>query len=195
MGSTRPAWKSWRRPGSELPAANRIRLREADPSANMSTEVNNRNERQMIRVITFSSGFGLGVMAAVLVSIKQVTPNLKFGFSFRTLLAFALAIAFSWFFWRMVFPPGESSTPGFSPPRARKRRAVQFAIVSAILCLATMTAFGLSLKGVGNERIREVIQGAAIAVLALISLGFVLWRIARFLENDSRNASQKKQPP
>jgi hypothetical protein len=147
------------------------------------------NEASLIRIIRVLAGLSLGVMAAFLASIQQITPELKLRFSFMTVVAFLLALVFSMLFWRIVFVPETSAVGEAGGPVATRRRAVKFTVLSAILCFATLAAFGISLKGIGNERIRDVIQGAAIAVIAVSFLGFVLWRLGRFLERDS-NRSQ-----
>jgi len=147
-------------------------------------------EANLVRIIRIVAGLSLGVMAAFLVSIRDVTPELRLAFTPWSLVAFAGALGFSWLFWRLVFQP-DAQPSDLLLPGHQRRRAVRFALLSAILCLATLAAFGLSLKGIGNERIREVIQGAAIAVLTLSFLGWMLWRIGRFLEQDSRRELKK----
>lgn len=147
------------------------------------------NEASLVRIIRVLAGISLGVMAAFLASIRQITPELTLHFSFMTVVAFVVAQVFSAVFWRIVFVSEASATADAAQPGAARRRAIKFAVLSAILCFATLAAFGISLKGIGNERIRDVIQGAAIAVLALSFLGFVLWRLGRFLERDSDRSS------
>jgi len=150
------------------------------------------SDRRLTIVIKAASSFGLAVMAAFLVSIEAVSPDLKFRFSWWAPPVFALTLALSRLFWRVVFRENESP----SGTGGRKRRRILFTILSCAFFLATVTAFGISLKGIGNERIREVIEGAAIAVLALGSVGILIWQIARFLERDNRNTSPtEKQPP
>lgn len=170
-------------------------LHKTASGTNMSLPAKDRNEQTLILVIRVSSSLSLGVMAAFLVSIRQVTPELRLGLSFWTVAAFGLALAFSWLFWRLVFQPDGAPGPAPESTRRLRRRAVLFAVLSAVLCLATLAAFGLSLKGIGNERVREIIQGAAIAVLTLAFLGFVLWRLARFFDKDSHRGSGTGEAP
>ena len=148
-----------------------------------------RDDRDLLRVIRFSSALSLGLMAALLFSVKQVTPDLRCELSAGSGIAFLVGATFSWLFWRVVFKvdkPGKRTGPG--------KRRVLFAALSVLLSLATVAAFVFALKGVGNEKLREIIQGTLLAVFALAGVGFLLWRIARFLESDSKRADDGARP-
>jgi len=146
-----------------------------------------RDDRDLLRVIRFSSAVSLGVMAALLFSVKQVTPDLRCELSAGSGIAFLVGAALSWLFWRVVFKVDSKRTgPG--------KRRVWFAALSVLLSLATVAAFAFALKGVGNEKLREIIQGTLLAVFALAGVGFLLWRIARFLESDSKRAAEDTPP-
>src|SRR6266567_3605327 len=141
------------------------------------------NDRDLTRVIKCSSALGLGLMAAFLYSIKQVTPELQYKISLGTGVSFAAAAALSWAFWRLVFGKPNSSENGLSKPRKR-----WFIILSVFLTVATLAPFVYTLKGVANEKMVEIAEGTALALLALGGVGFLLWKTARFLENDSKRA-------
>jgi len=149
-----------------------------------------RDDRDLLRVIRFSSAFSLGLMAALLFSVKQVTPDLRCELSAGSGIAFLVGATFSWLFWRVVFKMDSKRTgPG-------KRRVLFAATValSVLLSLATVAAFAFALKGVGNEKLREIIQGTLLAVFALSGVGFLLWRIARFLESDNKRVTEDTPP-
>ena len=141
------------------------------------------NDRDLTRVIKCSSALALGLMAAFLYSIKQVTPEFQYKISIGTGVSFAASAALSWAFWRLVFGKPNSSENGFSKPRKR-----WFIILSAFLTMATLAPFIFALKGVANEKMIEIAEGTALALLALGGVGFLLWKTARFLENDSKRA-------
>jgi hypothetical protein len=141
------------------------------------------NNRDLTRVIKYSSALGLGLMAAFLYSIKQVTPELQYRVSIGTGISFVAAAALSWAFWRLVFGKPNSSEDGLSKPRKR-----WFIILSVFLTLATLAPFVYTLKGVADDKMVEIAEGTALAVLALGGVGFLLWKAARFLENDSKRA-------
>lgn len=156
----------------------------------MSDQRPKNNDRGLVRVIKFSSAAGLGIMAAFLYSIKQVTPRLRCEISFGTGVSFLLGAILSWYFWRLVF--GRPGSAAVNPPKFRKRA---FIALSVLFTAATLTPFALSLKGVANDKALEVVQGTAIAMLALGGVGFLLWQAARFLEADSRENEDVRRPP
>jgi hypothetical protein len=141
------------------------------------------NDRDLTRVIQFSSALGLGLLAAFLYSIKQVTPELQYKISFGTGVSFVAAAALSRVFWRLVFGKPNSSETGLS--KLRKRWLI---ILSVFLTVATLAPIGYMLKGVAKEKMVEIAEGTALAVLALGGVGFLLWKTARFLENDSKRS-------
>ena len=141
------------------------------------------NDRDLTRVIKCSSALGLGLMAAFLYSIKQVTPEFQYRISVGTGVSFAAAAALSWAFWRLVFGRPNSLEHDLSKPRKR-----WFMILSVFLTVATLAPFVYTLKGVANEKMVEIAEGTALALLALGGVGFLLWKAARFLENDSKRA-------
>jgi len=141
------------------------------------------NDRDLIRVIKCASALGLGLMAAFLYSIKQVTPELRYNISVGTGVSFMAAATLSWAFWRLVFGKPNRSENGFS--KLRKR---WFIILSVFLTVATLAPFVYALKGVANEKMVEIAEGTALALLALGGVGLLLWKAARFLESDSKRA-------
>ena len=62
----------------------------------MNNNGSGKHDRALIRVIKFSSATGLGTMAAILYSVKQVTPVLRYEISFGTGLSFLLAVELLW---------------------------------------------------------------------------------------------------
>ena len=147
------------------------------------------NDRDLTRVIKYSSALGLGLMAAFLYSIKQVTPELQYKITVGTGVSFAAAAALSWAFWRLVFGKPNSSENGLSKPRKR-----WFIILSVFLTVATLAPFVYTLKGVANQKMVEIAEGTALALLALGVVGFLLWKAARFLEEDSKREDEDTKP-
>ena len=147
------------------------------------------NERDLTRVIKCSSALALGLMAAFLYSIKQVTPEFQYKISVGTGVSFAAAAALSWVYWRLVFGKQNNSEHGVSKPRKR-----WLVILSLFLTVATLAPFVYTLKGVANEKMVEIAEGTALAMLALGGIGFLLWKAARFLENDSKRQEDDSKP-
>src|SRR2546429_289330 len=149
-----------------------------------------RDERGLLRVIRFSSAFSLGLMAALFFSVKQVTPDLRCELSVGSGIAFMVGAIFSWLFWRAVFKEEKTGKRA-----ERRNRRVWFATLSVLLSLATAAAFVLALKGVGKDRLGEMIQGTCLAVFALAGVSLLLWRVARFLESDSKRTPDPDPKP
>src|SRR5437870_4589169 len=123
-------------------------------------------------------------MAAILYSVKQVSPGLEYEISPGTGVSFVLAVAFSWAFWRLVFGKRKDLNDALSRPRRR-----WFVALSFLLTVATLVPFVYALKDLANDKAGEVVQGTAFAVIALAAVGFLFWRVTRYLNADSqRNA-------
>lgn len=146
------------------------------------------NDRNLLRVIQLTSAFSLGLMAAFLYSVKQVTPELRCELSAVSGIAFVIGAAFSWVFWHIVLKrddSGEGNTKTGGAIRCRRRNRMILAL-SILLSLATIAEFAFALKGIGNDKLMEIVQGTVIAVFTLCGIGFLLWLTARFLEKDSK---------
>ena len=143
-------------------------------------------DRDLVRVIHVGSGLSLGLMASFLYSVKVVTPELRCELSFGTAGAFVVAAAFSSVFWHVALKGGVAAKAASA---VRHRWQQWFVALSITLTVATLVAFGFALRGVGASKLREIVQGTAAAFLALSAVGFIFWRVARFLDRDSKRAS------
>ncbi len=151
------------------------------------------DDRTLIRVIKFSSAFGLGTMAALLYSIKQVNPTLQYEISLGTAVSFALAVALSWAFWRLLF--GKQNDLNGSLSKYRRRWLLA---LSVFLALGTVVPFVYALKDVTADEASDVAQGTAIALAALGAVGFLFWRVTRYLNADSQRTAgtdDRPRPP
>jgi H+/Cl- antiporter ClcA len=153
-------------------------------------ECHRNDDRNLIRVVKFSSGFGLGTMAAFLYSVKQVNPVLRYEISGGTGVSFALAVALSWAFWRLVFGRQNDLNARVSTIRRR-----WLWLLSLVLVLCTVAPFVYALKGVGNDKAKDIAEGTAIALVALGGVGFLFWRVTRYLKADSERNSGPGDTP
>ena len=158
-------------------------------------DVPDANQRGLVRVVQFSSAFSLGLMAAFLYSVKQVTPELRCELSVGTGMAFLAGAAFSWAFLRIAFKLDDSGAGSAGRGRqfGRSGRRRLFLALSVILSLATAATFAFALRGVANDKLMEVVQGSVIAVIALSGVGFLLWQTARFLERDRQRTARAEE--
>lgn len=146
------------------------------------TNDNSHNDRGLVWVVQLSSALSLGTLAALLYSIKAVNPQIQFQPSLASLVAFALAAADSVLFWHVVFrlnseEPGRQDAP-------HRRRKIWLAVLAAGLGLALVVAFVYPLKDFTEEKVFEVGLGALIALAFLSVLGFLFWRVVRYLESE-----------
>ena len=148
------------------------------------------NDRAFVRIIKSSSGFALGTMAALFYSLKQTGDGLRLEISVGSVIAFASGGVFSWVFWRLLFGSQNESPSGLSTSRKR-----WFVALSLFLSVATLAPFGYALKDLPRDKAVEVAQGAGIALAVLSALGFLFRRLTRFLEADSKRASDRDQEP
>jgi hypothetical protein len=138
------------------------------------------NERDFMRVVKIGTSLSMGMMAAFLVSLKQVHPSIELRFGFGAVAAFLIAAAASWRFCALL---GRSESSG--EPR-RNRFIVRWMIAFlGISALGTLVAFVYSLKDVSSQSRREVVEGTVIAGLVLALGGWLIYRAFQFFEEQS----------
>jgi hypothetical protein len=67
--------------------------------------------------------------------------------------------------------------------------------LSLFLATATMAPFVYALKDVTGDQAGEVAQGTAIAGMVLGALGFLFWRVTRYLNADSQRDAEHPRSP
>jgi len=133
-----------------------------------------------MRVVKIGTALSMGVMAAFLVSLKQVHPSIELRFGVGAIVAFLIAAVASWRFCAMLVRAESSGEPN------RNRFIVRWMIAFlGISALGTLAAFVYSLKDVSSTSRREVVEGTAIAVVVLAMGGWLIYRVFRFFEEQS----------
>lgn len=127
-------------------------------------------EKLVIRVSTFS----IAVMAGFLASIKQINPAVQFRFSILSVVAFLAGGAFTALFLRFIL-------------KGRQHKRGLFVVAVAIACVLGYFLFGI--KNVSPDSRRDVTIGTGIAIAVLSFAGWLLWRVAKFFEEDQRQNS------
>ena len=69
---------------------------------------NPKLERDLVTVVQLASAVSLGTLAAVLYSVKAVTPRIQVQVSSASVVAFLLAALGSWAFWHATFELGKA---------------------------------------------------------------------------------------
>ena len=139
-------------------------------------------DRGLILVVQASSALSLATLAALLCSVRSVSPSIQFRFSPLTVVAFVLAGALSIGFWRLVFRL--SAGQGQNEAQDRSGKA-WLAALGSVLAVGLLVAFLYPLKDFSREKQLEFTIGGASALFFLSVLGFIFWKLIQFLEKDS----------
>jgi high-affinity Fe2+/Pb2+ permease len=147
----------------------------------MQADQHLKNDRDFYRVVQVSSALGLGIVAAFLYSIREVNPSIRFEFSIGSIVAFLLAAAASWIFWRNL--PLRS---GESAPAGSKRRWLLLATTVLVVGMVGFFAYGL--RNVSGHKLREIVEGTLLAVALVGFLSWVVWKLFRLIQSDHDRA-------
>ena len=123
-------------------------------------------------------------MVASLFAVKPVRNGLSFEVTVGAVVAFVLAGAVAWFYWRMV----ERLASGNAPEQRRKR----FKLFSFGLAVVGVVSFLYPLKFVPAEKRVDVFIGLSLAIACIAGVGFVMWHVKKFLEADQRQAEEEQ---
>lgn len=135
-----------------------------------------REGRLFEKLVLWVSAFSIAVTAGFLASLKQVNPAVIIHFNAVSVIAFLLGGAITFWFLRVVLG-------------GNKRHRALWVIVAAIVCVLGYFLFGI--KNAAQENRSDVTVGTIIAVAVLSFVGWLLWKVSRFLESDQA-ANQKK---
>jgi hypothetical protein len=145
-----------------------------------------KNDRDLIRVVEFSTALSLSLMTAFVFAIKTVNPSIQFSFSTLTLVVFLLSGFLFWLachlFFKRVVANAEAGPGSQVDRKSLLLRWVSF--FSIALILETVLGFANGLRGVSSEKLREVIEGTMWALLFLSVLAFLFWKLTRFVQRD-----------
>ncbi|EEF58399.1 hypothetical protein [Pedosphaera parvula] len=139
-------------------------------------ETDSKTQQGLYKLVTYSTAVALGVMVASLEALRPTPSGFSFQISFRTLIAFVLGGAVAFPFWRFIFNGASWSN---------KRLTFAWICFLALLLALGVGAFLYPLRYVPREKLPDILIGLLAAVLALSAIGFLLWRVKRFLDRDS----------
>ncbi len=159
----------------------------------MSDTPGNQNDRDLLRIVRLASAVSMGAVAGFLCSVKQVHPSLRFAFSMASVAGFVVAAAFAWVCVGIIFRAAGLAERGNGAGWRRQpvvRWLIVFGVVSAV---ATLGGFAYAMKDVAGEELRNVMEGTAMAVVALGIVGWMLRRVVRFFEVESERAKDDRE--
>lgn len=155
----------------------------------MTPPPRNKNERDFIFVVKAGTSLSMGLMAGFLYSLKTVHPSIRLDFTLGTVAAFIIAALASWKFCALLYrdETGEAGDDGSHREETQKKFLKRWIMVFVgISSLLTLLAFAWSLKDVGSESRRQVIEGTVLAALVIGGVAWLLRLIVRFFEDQSR---------
>ena len=139
---------------------------------------NSKPERDFEKLVMWVSSFSIGLLAALLASLKQVNPSIVLKFSFETVLAFVGGGVLTALFLRSVLHGN------------KKRRAV-LVVAAAIVSVLTYFLFGI--KNTSQANRSDVTIGTAIAVTVLSFLAWVIWRVGKYFESEEQRQRDRER--
>jgi hypothetical protein len=122
----------------------------------------------------------MGAVAAFIASIQQINPTLEFKAGILTLLSFVVCFGITWWVYHIIF---DDKTAAMDPKRRKK--TILFFCVSSLL--AVLSCMGFALKGISQNKLKEVAFGVIIAAIFISIAAFFFFKVVRFLERDEQN--------
>jgi FtsH-binding integral membrane protein len=127
-----------------------------------------RSTRDFLRIASASTALAFGCVAASMASLRGSAAGYSFEITVWTFVAFAVGALVAWWYWRLVA----------KNPRAARR-------ASWLLALAGVGLFLYPLRYAQSDKLLEVAEGLGLAFCALAIVGWLLWRVKRFLDKDA----------
>ena len=161
----------------------------------------NKNERDFIFVVKAGTALSMGLMAGFLYSLKTVHPSIRLDFTLGSVAAFIIAALVSWKFCAALYrdETGEAGDDGSRREETQKKFLKRWIMIFVgTSSLLTLLAFAWSLKDVGSDSRRQVIEGTVLAAVVIGVVAWLLRMVVRFFEEQSRfeeELRRKNQPP
>jgi len=145
-------------------------------------EKSNQGGSAIFRIAGIGASVAFGVMVATLFALRPVADGFSFVINAPTVVAFLAAALFAWFYWRTV----ERMAIG-QAPQTRKKKFLAF---SAGIVVVGIISFLYPLKFIPAEKRYDVFFGLTLALLCVTGVGFVMWKVKRFLEADAKRTEE-----
>ncbi len=137
-----------------------------------------RSSRDFFKIASVGTALGLGAAAASTASLRSSPTGFSFQLSIGTFVAFVVAAAIGLSYWRLIASNSKAA-----------RRA------SLLIALAGVGLFLYPLRFVPAGNLHDLIIGLILAACALSVAGFLIWRVKRFLDLDSKQAEAAEEQP
>ncbi|MGO8698398.1 MAG: hypothetical protein ACLQVY_11845 [Limisphaerales bacterium] len=127
----------------------------------------------LVRIMMLGTALACGAMAASLQALQSGPGGFYFRVSWVSGLGFVGGTLAVLWLWKVLLG-------GAASPRQRLARKA----AKGILLLSAVAAFLYPLRFVPKEKLPEIGAGLGLAVFVLSIVGWALWRIRRFLEQE-----------
>ena len=134
----------------------------------------------LFKIAGVGASLAFGGMVATLFALKSVPNGFSFELNAGAILAFFVAAAFAWFYWRMV--------ERMAMDKAPQQRKKKFAIFSLGLVLVGLVSFAYPMTFIPAEKRSDVLIGLTLAFTCIMGVGFVMWKVKRFLDADLKRS-------
>ena len=131
--------------------------------------------RGFYRIMLGSTAAALGGLAAAMQALRRSPAGFAFHFSVWTVVAFAAGLAVGLLYWKLA---------------AKSLLAVR--VGTTFLVLAGVGGFLYPLRFVPSDKMAEIGIGLGLAVCAIGTVAFMLWRMKRFFDADHASVEANK---
>jgi len=132
-----------------------------------------KNERDFLRIASISTALAFGTVLGSMASLSKDASAFSFQFSGKTLVGFGIGAVIGFLYWRLISVSSALKT------------SLLLRMATVLLLLGSVGVFLYPLKFLSAEKLAEVRQGLGADAIVLSLLGLILWRIKRFLDQDS----------
>lgn len=140
----------------------------------------------LFRIAGLGASMAFGVMVASLFALRSVSNGFTFELNAAAVISFFAAAVPAWFYWRLVARMAVDKAP--------QQRRKKFIVFSAGLILVGIVSFLYPLKFIPEEKRVDVFVGLSLAVGCITGVGFVMWKVKRFLDADLKRSEEEDRP-
>ncbi|MBC8001815.1 MAG: hypothetical protein H7X97_04425 [Opitutaceae bacterium] len=136
--------------------------------------------KMFFRIVALSIAVSFGALSSSLVSLQHDSTGFHFVFNIWTIISFVLTAVAAWCYWSLLVTFRPKTGRSNATRRGNMARLILYA--APLLVVGTF-GFLYPLKFVSSpEKKLEIAQGLGLAIFVLSALGFLLWRVTRFID-------------
>lgn len=148
--------------------------------------MNENTAPDLLKVVRLSIALGFGGLAGFIASIREVNPHVHFVFDWVVALAIGFGVYFGLLLCRTFLTSTEETEQ--ADEKRRKGRMIKLTFFGLLPCGAILMGLIFLVRGASTSRQLDYFVGFAGAVVFLTVLGWVLYRILGFFEQNSEDS-------